>query len=242
MDFSAQAATADLLLRNVSPARFETYRAVAHGRAHAAQLYRWNLAVSGALHESIAIVEIALRNAMDRELRTWNLARSGITQEWAKEPAAPLASLLNPRPQYSTYVKALKQALDSRDVRDAGHRRYGAPITHDDIVANVTFGTWKKLLPRRMQNGQIGPGPQRGLWEHALHRAFPNHPHATAVHYWVSHVHALRNRVAHAEPLLHCDFRGYHRMATRLLRAIDVDLGQWHSGVSRVPELVARRP
>lgn len=127
-------------------------------------------------------------------------------------------------------------------VRTPGHRRHQAPITHDDIVANVTFGTWKKLLPRRQANGSIGPSAQSGMWTHALKHAFPNHPHATAVHYWVSRIHALRNRVAHAEPLLHCDFAGYHRTATRLLRAIDEEIGQWHSGISRVPAVAAARP
>lgn len=241
MNYGAQESTAALLLRNVSAPRFDSYLHVAHSRAHAAQLYRWNLAMSGALHESLTIVEVVLRNAMNRELKIWNLGRSGATQEWVKYPAAPLVHLLNPG-QKSTFTSAHSRALESRSLRSIGHRRYNAPITHDDLVANITFGTWRNLLPHRLQDGTIGPPRKRAMWTHALSHAFPNHPHATAVHYWVSQVRTLRNRVAHAEPLLDCDFAGYHRVATRLLRAVDTDAGQWHSGVSRVPEIAAQRP
>jgi hypothetical protein len=243
MHFGAQPSTADLLTRNVSAPRFETYRAVATDRRHAAQLYRWNLAVSGALHESLAIVEVALRNAMDRELKIWNLSGFNATEEWVKYPAKPLEGILNPK-NFSTYSSAFDRASQSLSARSTAHRRYNTPITHDDLVANISFGTWKKLLPRKMptQQSGIGPGPQRGMWTNSLSKAFPNKPHATAIHYWVSQVHALRNRVAHAEPLLDCDFAAYHRTAGRLLRAIDTEIGQWHSGVSRVPELAAKRP
>ena len=34
--------------------------------------YEWNLAASAAAHTVLSIVEIALRNALDRSLRRWN--------------------------------------------------------------------------------------------------------------------------------------------------------------------------
>ncbi len=87
----------------------------------------------------------------------------------------------------------------------------------------MTFGTWNKLLPRRdmRHSSGLGPQAQRALWNAALCKAFPNHPHPTVIKYWVDRLHAIRNRVAHLEPLCDTDVMSYHRTIARLLRAID---------------------
>lgn len=248
MDFSAQASTAAMLHRNISPARYASYRASTTSDADAARLYRWNLEMAGAFHESLSIVEIVLRNAIDRELRVWNTTRRDRTgqdhsSEWVKDPARPLYGLLN-NPKFRTYDSAHTRAVQSAQARSANHPRHGHPVSHDDIVANITFGTWVKLLPKGDPNnpGQNATGPTDGLWQNALKNAFPNKPHGPVIHYWTTRLHQLRNRVAHAEPLMSVDFMSYHRTATRLLRAIDTEAGQWHSGISKVPHLASARP
>lgn len=35
-------------------------------------MYRWNLELSGAIHESLGVVEVVMRNLIDAQLRMWN--------------------------------------------------------------------------------------------------------------------------------------------------------------------------
>lgn len=235
-----------MLRRNISAARYASYRGCTNSDRDAARLYRWNLEAAAALHESLAIVEVVMRNAMDRELRTWNAARGTGNDEWVQFPENPLKALLtNPKnPAQTTFRTAHHRASLSLRARQPQHPRHGLPVDHDDLVAHITFGTWVKLLPHRdaTQRSGLGGNRQRGLWLNALHRAFPNAPSGPTVHHWAVRLLDIRNRVAHAEPLFTCDLMSYHRTATRLVRAIDEPAGQWHSGVSRVPRLVAERP
>ena len=53
----------------ISPARYQRYRAAAWGdTARAARLYMWNCDLSAAYWPSIALVEVAIRNAIDSQL------------------------------------------------------------------------------------------------------------------------------------------------------------------------------
>ncbi|WP_067694463.1 hypothetical protein [Nocardia jejuensis] len=108
----------------------------------------------------------------------------------------------------------------------------------------MTFGTWKKLLPSKYSKhpSGIGKDAQRDFWNDAICQAFPHHPDPLVIMYWVDRLHGLRNRVAHLEPLCDTVVMGYHRTVARLLRAIDPELAQWYSGVSRIPEVCRRNP
>lgn len=239
-------------LRCLSAARMTPYLAVTASETDALRLYRWNVELSGALHQMLGLVEVILRNAIDGQLRVWNAAQPsafGIiyTDRWIESPARPLWAILNPRKRgstarHSTYLTALARAEDDRRARIATHPRRSAPVNHDDLVAHVTFGTWVRLLPRRQVNGRIGPGGQLVLWNNALKSAFPNHPNPTVIWNWAASLHALRNRVAHQESLIDIDAVRLNRMAIRLVKAIDNSVGDWFAGVSRVAGVVHRRP
>lgn len=234
---------------HLSPARFGPYLAEGGSVAAALRLYRWNIELSGAIHESLAIVEVALRNAMDARLQVWNQSRPPLPGQapyganWVERPAKPLDPLLNPAPNKSTYVSARSRALEDSNLRDPSHPRHGAPPNHDDLVAHITFGTWVKILPNK-KDAQFGFGPskQRGLWVHALKGAFPHHADPLVIHHWAQRLHRLRNRIAHVEPLISTDVISYHRTAARLLRAIDPTVGSWYAGVSRIPKVCKERP
>ena len=241
-----------VIISQLSPARALTYTAATMSEAEAVKLYRWNMELSGALHEVLGVVEVVVRNAMDSQLRAWNQTqppRSGsplYTGNWIENPARPLWGILNPHQRgsvrHSAYRTALSRAMIDRDVRSAAHPRRSAPITHDDLVAHLSFGTWVSLLPRRQLNGQIGPNGSLVLWTQALAAAFPNHPNPTVIHHWASTLRVVRNRVAHMEPLLDIDTIGVNRMAIRLVKAVNQPVGDWMAGISRVPDLVRRRP
>jgi len=236
----------------MSAARTAPYLAAAGTAPQALQLYRWDLELSGACHEVLGVVEVIVRNALDDRLRRWNAAQApafGVTYtaQWLENPARPLWAILNPSRagstvRHSTYLTAMARAEADRDARLSTHPRQNSPITHDDLVAHVTLGTWARLLPRRQANGQIGPPGQVVLWNNALRAAFPNHPNPTVVWNWLDRMRWLRNRVAHHECLLGADAVALNRMAIRLVRAIDGVVGDWLAGISRVPDVVKRRP
>src|SRR4051812_36645942 len=59
----------DALQASLSPERFATYLAAANGeRAEALRLYTWNTALSAAFYGPLQGLEVAVRNAMHREL------------------------------------------------------------------------------------------------------------------------------------------------------------------------------
>lgn len=255
--------TIDALVDHIGPARFATYQGFAGGRDYdALQLYRWNLEMSGALHQALSLAEVALRNALDRELQKWNAAQpprtttvKGTTTttvyatNWVEAPAGPLWAIMNPKRRnssghYSTYHDALSRAQRSLQARPPGHRRHGVPIGHDDLVAHMTFGTWKKVLPIKdlSHASGIGPHAQRQLWTQGVLNAFPHRQHPTVIAYWVDRLHALRNRVAHLEPLCDVDVMSYHRTIAHLLRAIDPSASEWYGGISQVPDIWRARP
>ena len=57
--------------QRLSPDRLSSYMDVTGGNLlQALDLYRWNIALSGALFEAIAVVEVVVRNEIDNNLRT----------------------------------------------------------------------------------------------------------------------------------------------------------------------------
>lgn len=244
----------DVVAGHLSAPRLAPYIAATGSLAAAMRLYRWNLELSGAIHEALGVVEVTMRNSIDQSLQTWNRGRRAPAgsapygTNWVERPARPLQGILNPRGRggrapKSTYDSARERAFKDSNLRDPSHPRHGVSPNHDDIVAHITFGTWVKLLPsRRDAQGLIGPDGQRGLWNNALRHSFAHHADPLVIHHWANRLHTLRNRIAHVEPLIATDVMGYHRTAARLLRAIEPAMGDWYAGISRIPEICRERP
>jgi hypothetical protein len=213
----------------ISPARFAPYLGRALGDPTAAlELYRHNLCLSGAAYEASALVEVALRNAIDRQLRLWNggqISPTGLPhgEEWLTDPAPLLARLLRD------------------DIRRARGRvaRFGgaAQPSHDDLLAQLDFSTWRFLLP----DGD--PGKQY-LWANSLVNGFLhlNGSVARLVNA-VDGVYRQRNRVAHLEPLFKgSGTRRQLRSMRFVMRSIDPALEDWLNSVSRVDAVLAQPP
>ncbi|MEU4646042.1 hypothetical protein [Nocardia fluminea] len=87
--------------KHLHPVRLATYSArCGNDPFLALELYKWNLHLSAAFQQVLAISEVALRNAIDQQLRTWNAyqphhTRTGATHgaDWLIDPARPLNSL-----------------------------------------------------------------------------------------------------------------------------------------------------
>ncbi|MFB2586822.1 Abi family protein [Herbiconiux liukaitaii] len=191
----------DALETLLSPARMAAYRAAAGGRSdRAADLYLWATELAGAFHAQISFVELAVRNALDPQLGAWNANRGG-RREWTDPGAAEgeLYHLLG-----RDIREARRRAERESAIRARHHPRQGHPVNHDDLVAQLMFGSWVKLL-RPMSNAESSVR-QQSLWREGLHLAFPGSDSGEsgriAVGSQLDTLRYLRNRVAHHDNLL----------------------------------------
>lgn len=235
------------LLDMLGAARYETY-ASASGRDPelTAALYAWNTDLSGAWHSHLSNVEIAIRNAMDRELSAWNatqLRNDGgkFGPDWTAPQGAHQAI-------YGLVSNALnnarKYAKRTADQRPSGHPRYQVPPTHDDIVSQLMFGAWSGML---IAPNESGPSESRkSLWDQCLHRAFPgadpSHAGLREVAGHVEGLRSLRNRVAHHENLLALNTRARLNGSLKLLRFIDPALPDYAMARNRLRRIAREDP
>lgn len=78
----------EVLRERLTPDRLGSYLAAASGDLAAAfALYEWNLEASAAVLMTTAMVEVVVRNSLDRELRAWAVRRAA-GRSWFS--AAPL--------------------------------------------------------------------------------------------------------------------------------------------------------
>jgi len=171
--------------------------------------------MAGATYEALHLFEILLRNAMDREIKAWNAAQ-GYSETWLLTPDPRLKKLLEP----ATLAKAQQRAM-------VVARRDGRDQLHDDVLAQMTFATWRYLLP---SNTSI---PKQRLWTAATMFAFPvwNAGWEPIVRR-IESIHELRNRVAHLEPL----HRGNLRRARQSMRQMAYAFGPEASAIFREKE------
>ncbi|GEO93654.1 MULTISPECIES: hypothetical protein [Kocuria] len=247
------------LKNSLHSVRLATYMDACHNdTVKALELYRWNLQLASAFQEVLSITEIVMRNAIDGALRTWNAhpdqqrrviphasqpPRANVLPpgpaDWILGAASPLNSLMR-----SPRDTALRQAREARSRRPASHPRKAAPITHDDLLAQFTFGVFTKLLPttdtthRNYANRKL-------LWEQAVHHAFPHYTDdldGEILADRVGRLHSLRNRVSHMEPLLSVNAVARHTDALKVIATVSSPTRDWCAGTSRVRTILRAYP
>jgi len=195
------------------------------------QLYRWNIAVSGAMYEALHVFEVVLRNAMDLQLCAWNASQtdpvSGAAHrhDWLMDPSRLLARL----------VPADDRAMAKQ--RAAKFLPKGRTLVHADILAQMPLSAWRFLLPDN------DPGRQL-LWRDALAKSFP-HLAMTPRELVdaVEGIYRMRNRVAHLEPLLRtASVKAQMQNIRDVLKAIDGDVESWFSSTQKVSSELQRQP
>lgn len=236
--------------RAISPDRMGTYLSEAGSNARLArELYMWDRELAAAMFSDIAILEVALRNAVDRE------ATAAYGSRWWEDGGLPLDG---------RSLNALNSGFEAlpQHVRNSPQ----VPAFHGKLIARLMFGFWRDLFDA---GGYVGKYPRRSNvdyednWRKTLHRVFPGgkavarEAGASYSRSWalrqVTEVHALRNRIGHHEPLV----RGFpipgqqaqrltarqgHEACMRLARMLDRDLGEWIRRSSSVPSLLDSRP
>lgn len=229
------------LERSVTPVRLSTYVAAAGGDVRRGrELYIWDRDLSAAFFRDLAILEVALRNAMnDRLTERWG-------DDWYANPEVPLDD------------------RSTRQLNAAWNRITGDP-TPGKLIAQCMFGFWRGLLDK---GDHVGKPPRRSrcdyevLWRGVLDRAFPGgrvqarkdgtrwaRDYARAV---VSRVNDLRNRIAHHEPLVNgfpltgqnqrLSAEDAHADCLRLAAMLDRDLTAFLANTTDVRRLLDHRP
>lgn len=235
-----QAATVRTAANHLHVARMATYMAAARNDERLAlDLYLWNVRMSAAFMETISITEIVMRNNFDAKLGVWNVSKGGgFTSAWTDRAAAPLNSLTS-----SAIKRARDNAFKARAKRLPTHPRKHSPVNHDDVLAQLTFGVYARLMPTG-DTTDNSYKQRRILWNEVLSSVFAGRPSEDwRVHSGrVDRIHALRNRVAHAEPILEVHARSRLRDMVRLVDSIDPALAGWVSGTSRIVEVSRDRP
>lgn len=170
--------------RWLSAPRYRRYLGVTRGdHALAMETYLWNARVAAAGIVDVGHLEVAVRNAYDREL-------TRRFPDWAIDPHSTLFHLEQGVQRARAQQRRRNQASLARII-DARRGLSSAP-THAEVVAAVTFGFWSNLTV-----GERTPT----IWNPMLHRAFPKGTTRARVHDLVGRVVKFRNRLAHNEPV-----------------------------------------
>ena len=149
------------LLELLGSARHQTYIDAAAGNPQrAAELYEWSNKLAGAWHSHIAYVEVAVRNAIDRQLCTWNASQvrpdgTPYSGDWtrANGTAEDIYTIIG-----RSISEAHASAANEARRRPASHPRHDTSPTHDDVVAQMTFGLWTRLVLHPPEFSGSSPG------------------------------------------------------------------------------------
>lgn len=201
--------------QRLSPDRLSTYLDATDGNLRQAlNLYKWNIALSGALFEAIAVVEIVVRNEIDRCLTAW---AQSLGADWMD--IAPL------------------DEKGRSDIAKARGRNIKDP-SHGKVLAELNFGFWRFLVANRYLHTiwiptmnsafpNLGghPGRRRKIVEHSIERL------------WF-----LRNRIGHHEPIHAREVERDIASMTSLMDWICPATSRWATDQRRVSGILLQRP
>lgn len=203
----------------LTPVRLQSYLAATDQNSSlAVELYKWNGQLAAEFLQILGLVEIAVRNSIDRELQTLNVTL-GNQGEWFND----LEDVLG--------AESLQQIHLVKARLIANRRR----LLRGNIVSELNFGFWRSFLSRQYKDS---------LWRTAIRFAFPHSPSRQPEYIFtrVRHLHVLRNRIAHHEPIHNRDIAGDYQICMEVLSAISPAIAEWSSQNSRVLQVLAHRP
>lgn len=197
----------------VSEPRLSKYRRATDDPELVPDLYAMDMRLSAAAFKALHMAEVVVRNAMDRELRRWNAA-AGHGEAWTTNPAGLLKSCFyDDAADLKEAKRKAEKAVTSRDV------------LHDDVLAQLSFGAWRYLMPPNRAHHA-----KDRIWDEAISHAFanrsPNSPRSSLTKS-VSIIYDLRNRVAHHEPVFHLDLQAKRRNIKDVIDAVSREARRW---------------
>lgn len=199
----------------ISTERFSPFLERAGGdRALALDLYLWHARIAGASLTTLHHFEVALRNAIDHQLR-------------GEEPQTPIERswLLDQATLSSHGIAKVRGVL-------ARLKREGYPREHPHVIAALPFSFWKGLFARRYES----------LWRTRLRHAFPGAGLRREILEPLTNLHLWRNRIAHHDSILGQDLERRLEEMIGVANAIDPACGQWLATHTEMTVLLKRRP
>ena len=210
----------DVLAHLLSSERLGSYTKWSGGDLSAAfALYEWNMTASAAMMHTTGMVEVVVRNAMDRALDELAV-RKGWTSWFDRAP------------------------LDGRgrgDIKKARDRatRFGAdPELHGKVVAELSLGFWRYLAASRYLTA---------LWTPALYGAFPHAPgdkrqQQRHVDRHLKDLLLVRNRAAHHEPIHRRNLARDLAAAVEIASWVAPEAGEWVADLSTIASIAESTP
>lgn len=182
-------------------------------------LYEWNMTASAAVMHTTGMVEVVVRNSMDRALQDMAQVRG-----WS-----------------SWFDRAPLDQRGRADIRKARERatRFGSqPEVHGKVVAELTLGFWRYLAASRYLTA---------LWTPTLFGAFGSGPadklqRQRQVDRHLKNLLLVRNRAAHHEPIHRRDLVRDLGAAVEVTSWVDPSAGAWVADLSTIAEVVALKP
>lgn len=193
--------------------RIDAYRQ--DGADHSVTLSRYllNMALGESLYPALQFAEIALRNAVHRELS----ARCG-TGAWYDSPLARLT------PWQQDKVTEAKEAL----------RKRRKPVSSGRIVAELTFGFWTGFF----NNSHARTGIGSFLSKHAFPHAPATEQYQAKLDKRWLEIRDLRNRVFHHERILHWkDLDAQHQAILEIIAWMSPELRNLAASLDRFASL-----
>lgn len=183
-------------------------------------LYEWNMRAAASVMELTSMVEVLVRNALDRELRDWAHRRHG-GATWLD------------------VVQLDRQGLaDLQKARDRATRQGRRPEVHGRVVAELPLGFWRYLVESRYLTA---------FWIPATHRAFPAgnldlRSRQRDVAFRMQQLNFIRNRAAHHEPIHSRDLGRDLQSALDLAEWISPAAVSWVAATTSLPSIISSRP
>ncbi|QYJ04171.1 hypothetical protein KUV85_00380 [Nocardioides panacisoli] len=208
------------LARLLSAERLGSYLRWSGGDVPAAfALYEWNMAASAAVMHTTGMVEVVVRNAMDRALVEMGDARGW--PSWFDR--APLDQ---------------RGRIDIHRARDRATRFGSQPEIHGKVVAELSLGFWRYLTASRYLTA---------LWTPALYRAFPAGPadklqQQREVDRHLKNLLLVRNRAAHHEPIHRRNLTKDLEASIEVASWVAPEAGEWVGDLSTIARVVSSRP
>ncbi len=210
----------DALERALSVARLGRYLPAAGGdRYRALRLYVWNARLCEAFYLPCQIAEITIRNSISRALSSHYK-----TDEWYTKGG--FLCQLPPR---------LKGELD--DVISDKRGDHGAGMTHDHVIAGLSFGFWTHTLTKNFENA--------GIWPKNISLAFPCAPiniSRSDLYKRVDSVRSFRNRIAHHYAVFDKAPNSMHKDILEVIEWSCEETAWLVRGLSKVSQTINARP
>jgi hypothetical protein len=180
-------------------------------------LYKYNLELSLALWKPLALLEVAFRNSMHREL---SKAQIYGLENW----------------HHSVELQTLLQSPDGRNTLKTAimklERKLGS-ATSDGVVSELSFGDWVRMLDRKYMHS---------LWVPILQHAFTPGTKWQDLYPNIKKCRDIRNRIAHHEPIWDSDVHQDLQAITFCMQHVSPAIIEWADAIAPIMDTLRTKP